>query len=687
MIVYDDIKNIKGVGDKTAHLFNKIGVYNINDLIHCYPRNYIKYDRIVNLKDASLDTPSAFYLTIKNDFSWKKTKRNLSFAQGYATDGHDDVFITFFNTPYYKKVLVKDAKLVFYGKLQKDTIFRLEHPKFFKKEEYMSLEGMLQPVYPLTKGLTNNAVIKAVKTSLEEDDYFSLYNEYLPQWILDEFELESYNEALKNIHFPNSMEEYERARRRLSFNELFSFLFMLKLIKGNGLEEESEYDFIETSNVKRLIEELPYKLTNAQDKVINEIINDMLSGKVMNRLIQGDVGSGKTIVAFLSMLFCVSNSYQTALMAPTEILAIQHYNNLSELTGKYKLPFKLALLTGSTSAKDKKEIYENIKNGVINAVIGTHAVIQDKVEFKNLALVVTDEQHRFGVRQRKTLTDKGGKPHVLVMSATPIPRTLAMVLYGDLHISVIDEKPSNRLEIKNCVVDRSYRPTAYKFIYKEIKEGRQVYIICPMVEESEGMNDVENVVDYTERLKDILPNDVRIEYIHGQMKNDLKDRIMNSFIDHNIDILVSTTVIEVGIDVPNATVVMIENAERFGLSQLHQLRGRVGRGDKQSYAIFVNGQNKDNKRLEILNKTNDGFILAKEDLKLRGAGDIFGIRQSGNLDFEIADIYADSDMIFKINNMLDEIFKSDPDLKNERNARLKEFALENTNKSVDFGTI
>ena len=273
------------------------------------------------------------------------------------------------------------------------------------------------------------------------------------------------------------------------------------------------------------------------------------------------------------------------------------------------------------------------------------------------------------------------------MSATPIPRTLAMVLYGDLHISVIDEKPSNRLEIKNCVVDRSYRPTAYKFIYKEIKEGRQVYIICPMVEESEGMNDVENVVDYTERLKDILPNDVRIEYIHGQMKNDLKDRIMNSFIDHNIDILVSTTVIEVGIDVPNATVVMIENAERFGLSQLHQLRGRVGRGDKQSYAIFVNGQNKDNKRLEILNKTNDGFILAKEDLKLRGAGDIFGIRQSGNLDFEIADIYADSDMIFKINNMLDEIFKSDPDLKNERNARLKEFALENTNKSVDFGTI
>lgn len=366
----------------------------------------------------------------------------------------------------------------------------------------------------------------------------------------------------------------------------------------------------------------------------------------MNRLVQGDVGSGKTIIALLALLECAANGYQGALMAPTEVLATQHYEDVCEFVEKYHIAFSPVLLVGSMTAKEKKLAYEKIASGEANLVIGTHAVIQDKVAFKNLALVVTDEQHRFGVRQREKLAEKGKEPHVLVMSATPIPRTLAIILYGDLQVSIIDELPANRLPIKNCVVGTSYRPKAYAFIEKEVRNGRQAYVICPMVEEGES-DTMENVIDYAEKLKASLPADIQVAYLHGKMKPAEKNRIMEEFSKKNIDVLVSTTVIEVGINVPNATVMMVENAERFGLAQLHQLRGRVGRGEHQSYCIFINtNESKESTaRLDILNKSNDGFYIANEDLKLRGPGDLFGIRQSGEFAFRIGDVFGDADVL------------------------------------------
>ena len=403
----------------------------------------------------------------------------------------------------------------------------------------------------------------------------------------------------------------------------------------------------------------------------------------MSRLVQGDVGSGKTIIAFLAMILSCENGYQSALMVPTEVLAKQHYESFMRLLKQQGLDFCTVLLTGSNTAKEKREIYAKIASGEAQIIIGTHALIQEKVIYKNLSLVITDEQHRFGVKQRESLAERGNPPNVLVMSATPIPRTLAIILYGDLDISVIDELPAKRLPIKNCVVDISYRPKAYSFIQKQVQEGRQVYIICPMVEESEGL-DAENVLDYTAKIKSVFPSDIQIEYLHGKMKASEKNQIMERFAANKIQILVSTTVVEVGVNVPNATVMMVENAERFGLAQLHQLRGRVGRGEHQSYCIFVQGNKEDttSKRLEILNKSNDGFYIAGEDLKLRGPGDLFGIRQSGVMEFRIGDIYNDSSILKSASEAASEILSLDPDLTLPQNQLLKEQLQILTNRSI-----
>ena len=403
---------------------------------------------------------------------------------------------------------------------------------------------------------------------------------------------------------------------------------------------------LETADTVRLLEKLPYKLTDSQKKVWEEIRADLQGTSVMNRLVQGDVGSGKTIIAILALLMTAANGYQGALMAPTEVLARQHFEKMTQMAKTYDLPFVPVLLVGSMTAKEKRDCCERIAMGMANVVIGTHALIQERITYRNLALVVTDEQHRFGVRQREALAEKGLDPHVLVMSATPIPRTLAMILYGDLHISVINELPSNRLPIKNCVVGHSYRKTAYQFMQKEIANGRQVYIICPMVEAGE-MEGLENVTDYAGKLKTAFPADVQISSLHGRMKPAEKTRIMEAFARGDIDILVSTTVIEVEIDVPNATVILIENAERYGLAQLHQLRGRVGRGKEQSYCIFVSASTQKDtlERLSVLNKSNDGFYIAGEDLKLRGPGDLFGVRQSGSMNFRLGDIYQDASVL------------------------------------------
>ncbi len=679
-----DIIQIKGVGEKTARLFYKLGVKNIGELLRNYPRDYEMFSAPLSISDAVPGELCAVRACLVGNMASKKV-RNLTVINFVVKDGTGQVFMTYFNMPYVKNILKKGSFYIFRGILQeKNGKLAMEQAKIYKPEEYARLTGVLQPKYPLTAGLTNHMVTKAVKQALS---LFDWEGDPLPAWIREEQRLMPYEQALEAVHFPSDYDELLAARKRLVFDEFFFFLLALRKCKDHNEGLKSSHPMMETAQTGRLIEALPYSLTAAQRRTWEEIRDDLAGDKVMNRLVQGDVGSGKTILAFLALLMCVSNGYQGAMMAPTEVLALQHYEAMKELTEKYRLPFCPILLTGSMAAKEKREAYEEIKSGRANVVIGTHALIQEKAEYKNLALVVTDEQHRFGVRQRERLAGKGEGVHVMVMSATPIPRTLALILYGDLDISIIDELPANRLPIKNCVVGTEYRDRAYRFIEKEVRMGHQVYVICPMVEEGE-MEGVENVVSYTEKLKSMLPADIQVACLHGKMRSSDKNKIMEEYGTHNIDVLVSTTVIEVGINVPNATVMMVENAERFGLAQLHQLRGRVGRGESQSYCIFMNGSGKKESfdRLEILNRSNDGFYIAGEDLKMRGPGDLFGIRQSGLMDFKIGDIYQDADLLKAAGEYADRVLSEDEGLEKPEHALLGKY-MENLLNSVDFRTI
>lgn len=681
----DDIITLKGIGEKTAKLFYKLGVNTIEDLLNHFPRDYESFGKPIKVKEAPLDTPVTLELTVMGDFRWKKV-RQLTIGSGMAEDDTGKVGITYFNAPYLKNIIKGGNTYLMRGKLKKEReMLRMDQPKIYSYEEYAKKTGSLQPCYGLTAGLTNQAVTKAVKQAMNALSE----REYLPGYLLEEYQLISRKKAYEDIHFPGNYEDMLRARRRLVFDEFFTFLISLRKLKEFNEAHRSEYPMIETAETARFIDKLPYRLTDAQLRVYDEIKADLTSGMSMNRLIQGDVGSGKTILAFLALLLTVSNGYQGALMAPTEILAMQHYEQMISMTQKYGLPFKPVLLTGSLSAGAKRKLYEEIECGTANVIIGTHALIQEKVNYQKLALVITDEQHRFGVKQRETLSEKGGHAHVLVMSATPIPRTLAIILYGDLHISVIDELPADRLAIKNCVVGTSYRKKAYEFITAEVDKGHQVYVICPMVEESENTDNIENVTDYAEKLKASLPQHIRVGVLHGKMRPADKTRIMNAFGDRDVDVLVSTTVIEVGINVPNATVMMIENAERFGLAQLHQLRGRIGRGKEQSYCIFVSGTDneKSMERLKILNRSNDGFYIANEDLKLRGPGDLFGIRQSGDMVFTIGDIYQDSDLLKEVSRSVDQILREDPELSSTKYSGLREYLEQNAVNFIDFRSI
>ena len=506
----------------------------------------------------------------------------------------------------------------------------------------------LKPVYPLTEGLSAKTIEKAVRQALESLPFFK---ETLPPAIRSKYHLAEYHFALEQIHFPENREQMLRARRRLVFDEFYLFILALRQLKQVNERNPQRFQIQKISLTDQIIANLSFSLTGAQKKVWQEIERDMTGDYLMSRLIQGDVGSGKTILAFLALFLAAGNGWQGCLMVPTEVLAVQHMEAIQKQICEQKLPFYAELLTGSMTAKQKREACGRIVSGESQIIIGTHAVFQEKIQYKNLALVITDEQHRFGVRQRESLSEKGDMPHVMVMSATPIPRTLAVILYGDLDISVVNELPANRLPVKNCVVDTSYRPKAYRFIEKQVKMGHQAYIICPMVEESEQI-EAEDVISYTEKLRSTLPQDITVSYLHGKMKAAKKNEIMEAFVKNEIQVLVSTTVIEVGVNVPNASVMMIENAERFGLAQLHQLRGRVGRGDAQSYCILCYGKDgeKTKKRLEILNKSNDGFYIANEDLRLRGPGDLFGIRQSGELAFRIGDVFQDAAILQEAND-------------------------------------
>lgn len=681
------VNRIKGVGEKTAALFGKINVYTIDDLIRHYPRDYETYDAPVSIRETSPGNVQAVYGQITAIPNVKKV-RNLSILNAILKDDNgDSIQLTFFNMPFLKKVLKPGGFYLFRGLVQQRGTHKfMEQPRMFTWDEYRQKSGRLLPRYALTKGLTNQTVQKSVAQALE---YYPPEKEYLPQMILQKYPMLSHREAVYALHFPESREELLTARNRMVFEEFFSFLLVLRKNKELAAKTENHFPMYETADTVRFLEQLPFPLTKAQKKVWGEFREDMGSPYAMNRLIQGDVGSGKTILAVLALLMCAANGYQGAMMAPTEVLAVQHFETISGYVKKYGIAFRPVLLTGSMTAKEKREAYAKIASGEANLIIGTHALIQEKVEYSSLALVVTDEQHRFGVRQRETLAAKGSEPHVLVMSATPIPRTLAIILYGDLKVSVIDELPANRLPIKNCVVGTSYRPKAYEFIAKEVSTGRQAYVICPMVEEGES-EDLENVVDYTEKLRATLPPSVQVAYLHGKMRPADKNRIMEEFAAKEIDVLVSTTVIEVGINVPNATVMMVENAERFGLAQLHQLRGRVGRGEFQSYCIFISTSDAKEtmERLQILNHSNDGFHIASEDLKLRGPGDIFGIRQSGEFAFVLGDIYTDANILKEASDAVEQLLVSDPELTDDDSLALVNYFKEHTAVNVvDFRTI
>lgn len=709
MITRDSmLTDLPGVGEKTAKLYANKGIRTVGELLDFYPRDYDFFMPPVCVSSLQSGELSAVTLTILGTGRTAYAGR-YKMTSFQAADATGEIRITFFNMPFLVGKLQAGSAHVFRGivKRHRNGKLSLEHPAIYTQEAYAALENTYLPRYSLTKGLTNSSIMRVMKKALtscalsgpalgktdfresgsseknplegsplQADSEGAGTFRDLPEEDLQRLDLMREEDAVYAIHFPASSQELIAARNRKVFDEFLSFLLTIRRQKKKEQALVNTRPLKPSEETGKLIAALPYELTDAQKRAWKEIEADITGPHVMNRLLQGDVGSGKTILAFLGLLLCAANGRQGALMAPTEVLAEQHAKDLEELARQYSLPIRPVLLTGAVTGAKRKKALAAIQSGEANAVIGTHALIQDTVTYQDLALVITDEQHRFGVRQREALAGKGETTPVLVMSATPIPRTLSIILYGDLQVSRLTELPKNRLPIKNLAAPASQRGKLYRFILKEIAEGRQAYVICPAVEES-GLEQMENVTDYTENLRKSLPTEIRIESLNGRMKPSEKNRIMTGFAAHEIDILVSTTVIEVGINVPNATCILIENAERFGLSQLHQLRGRVGRGKWQSYCMFLysESQREKPKRLAILEKTNDGFEIAEQDLKLRGPGDLFGIRQSGEMGFHLADIYEDADILTKAAGYADEVLGKDPKFT---------FAGE---KSVDFRSI
>lgn len=637
----DSILEIKGIGEKAREKFQKLNIYSVGDLLEHYPRNYDVYKPICPIRDLVEGEVSAIEGVLEALPKIKQV-RNLKIVSCSIQDGTGTLRLSWFNMPFLRGTLHSGTRYIFRGKvIRKNGILVMEQPQMLTKEQFYNRLDKLQPIYPLTAGVTNNAISKAVSNVLKEGE---LEADYLPLEIRKRYQLIERKKAIGGIHFPKDKAEMIEARRRVVFEEFFLFALALNYLKEKKEKKESLYQMKAQEACEQLLASLPYQLTGAQLRTWEAVKQDLCSNRVMNRLIQGDVGSGKTVIAVLALLMVAKNGHQGAIMVPTEVLAKQHLDGFVELLEPFGI--RVELLVGSMTAKEKREVYKKMKEHTVDIIVGTHALIQEKAEYADLALVITDEQHRFGVKQRESFAGKGESVHVMVMSATPIPRTLAIILYGDLDLSVIDELPGNRIPIKNCVVNTGYRPTAYHFIEKQVAQGRQAYVICPMVEESENI-EAENVIDYTEQLKSMLSPSISISYLHGKMKPKEKNAIMEQFASGAIQVLVSTTVVEVGINVPNATVMMIENCERFGLAQLHQLRGRVGRGSHQSYCIFMTGhEGKDTKeRMEIMGKSNDGFLIAEKDLELRGPGDLFGIRQSGLLEFKMADVFQDASIL------------------------------------------
>jgi len=654
------LTGLKGVGPKTGEKFSAAGLNTLEDLVTFYPRRYDSFEKpeqdISQTADGQILAVCGFIegkLSVGFAGKFKITRGKIR-----TDDGALIIPVTWFNMPYLKNTLVPGKKYVFRGYVkQRGESRHLSQPSVYDPEEYASLMRTLQPVYPLGGGLKEGMLKRAVRQAFEEAAPFG---DFLPEEILHTYDLTDEDSALRGIHFPGGTEEVIRARKRLVFDEFLLFILGIRRLKSGRERELHDYEMPADEMAQQALCSLPYRLTAAQQRVWTRVEQDMCGRKVMARLVQGDVGSGKTVIAFLALLKAVDNGGQGALMVPTEVLARQHYEAFCRLCENAQLPVHTVLLIGNMGAAQRRETLAGIASGEAQVIIGTHALISENVTYHRLMLAVTDEQHRFGVRQRENLRFKGQDPHVLVMSATPIPRTLAVILYGDLDVSVIDEMPAGRKAIKNCVIDPGRRGMAYAFIMKEVKAGHQAYVICPMVEESEEM-EATNVLDYSRSLREIFPPEITVDHLHGKMSGAEKNAVMERFVSGQTRVLVSTTVVEVGVNVPDATVMMVEDAQRFGLAQLHQLRGRVGRGDAQSYCILINTapDGETRKRLEIMNSTNDGFEIARRDLALRGPGDLFGIRQSGLIDFKIGDVFSDANILQSASEAADLIIGED----------------------------
>ena len=663
-----DAKYIKGVGPNRIKQLNKLDIYTLNDVINYYPRGYEDRGVKKNISDLVDGEEALIEAKCVSKMQEIKIRKNMSIYKLIVRDETATCTLTWFNAFYLKNRFKVGETYKFFGKVKR-RINQIEiMTPIFDSEDTNKNTGRIIPIYPSILELSQNNLRKIIENALIEVKELP---ETLPDYLIKEYKIMSKTEATKQIHFPDNFQKYNEARKRLVFEELLIMQLALLAFKNNYNNGKEGIEFSKEAKMSEIINKLPFKLTNAQTRVLEEIDKDMESNKSMNRLLQGDVGSGKTAVAMCAAYKAVRSGYQVAVMVPTAILAKQHYENFKKILEPCNI--KCELLVSGTTKKQKEKILEQLKNGEINIIIGTHALLQENVEFCNLGLVITDEQHRFGVRQRSIINSKGKNPDILVMSATPIPRTLALILYGDLDISIIDELPPNRQKIDTFAVTPSKEERVNNFIKQQLNEGRQAYIVCPLVEESETIN-AKSVLEIAEKYKNETFKEYRVEYIHGKLNKKDKDAIMEKFKNGEIDVLISTTVIEVGVDVPNSTIMVIENAERFGLATLHQLRGRVGRGKYKSYCILKykgNGE-QTRERMKIMVETNDGFKISEKDLELRGSGEFFGTKQHGIPEFKIANLFQDIEMLKSIQSLAIKILNDDENLEKEKNIKLKE---------------
>ncbi len=670
------VQFIKGVGPSRVKLLNYLGIYTLEDLITYYPRKYEDRRNVKNIIDLQDGEEALIEAVAVNNVSTIRLRRNMTLSKVAVRDDSGIAFITWFNQPYIRENIKAGEKYRFYGRVSvKNEKIEFNSPVFDKEGENKNT-GKIIPVYPTTRNLNENSLRQITLNALNMIG--GTLDETIPDYIKEQYNLEEINTATKEIHFPTEFDKLNRARRRFVFEELLSLQLSLLSLRNKYQNEEHGIVYSKEAHMSDVINTLPFKLTKAQLRVLEEIDSDMESGKSMNRLLQGDVGSGKTIVAMISAYKAVKCGYQVAVMAPTTILAEQHLHNFNKILEKFDI--KCELLVSSLTKKQKNLLLERLKNGEIDILIGTHALLQENVEFKKLGLVITDEQHRFGVKQRSIIAGKGINPDVLVMTATPIPRTLAIILYGDLDISIIDELPPNRKEIETLAVKQNMTDRINAFIKKNVDEGRQAYIVCPFVEENEEM-DIKAVETLSNKYKNQVFKEYNVEMLHGKMKAKEKEQIMQDFKNNKINILISTTVIEVGVDVPNANIMVIENAERFGLAQLHQLRGRVGRGEFQSYCILKYDGNSQiiKERMKTMTSTSDGFKIAEKDLELRGSGEFFGTKQHGMPEFKIANLFEDIPILKQVQELAVRLENTDPKLEKEENKKLKQM-VEKTRK-------